>query len=53
MGFSPLGDLMMGTRPGDLDPGTLLYLLRAGRYTFDELDAVLTLHSALLRCVAN
>ncbi len=30
MGFSPLGGLMMGTRPGDLDPGVLLYLLRSG-----------------------
>lgn len=28
MGFSPLGGLMMATRPGDLDPGVLLYLLR-------------------------
>lgn len=26
MGFSPAGGLMMGTRPGDLDPGVLLYL---------------------------
>jgi len=48
MGFSPLGGLMMGTRPGDLDPGTLLYLLRAGRYTPGELDTVLTEHSGLL-----
>ena len=28
MGFSPTGGLMMGTRPGDLDPGVLLYLLQ-------------------------
>jgi acetate kinase len=48
MGFSPLGGLMMGTRPGDLDPGALLYLLRAGRYTPAELDTVLTEHSGLL-----
>ncbi|MEO6809413.1 MAG: acetate/propionate family kinase [Isosphaeraceae bacterium] len=27
MGFTPTGGLMMGTRPGDLDPGVLLYLL--------------------------
>ena len=27
MGFTPSGGLMMGTRPGDLDPGVLLYLL--------------------------
>jgi acetate kinase len=48
MGFSPLGGLMMSTRPGDLDPGALLYLLRGGRYTPQELDAVLTQHSGLL-----
>ncbi len=27
MGFTPAGGLMMGTRPGDLDPGVLLYLM--------------------------
>lgn len=27
MGFTPAGGIMMGTRPGDLDPGVLLYLL--------------------------
>ena len=27
MGFSPTGGLVMATRPGDLDPGVLLYLL--------------------------
>jgi len=28
MGFTPSGGLMMGTRPGDLDPGVLVYLAR-------------------------
>lgn len=27
MGFSPFGGIMMGTRPGDLDPGVVLELL--------------------------
>jgi len=27
MGFTPAGGFMMGTRPGDLDPGVILYLL--------------------------
>lgn len=27
MGFSPLGGMVMSTRPGDIDPGALLYLL--------------------------
>jgi acetate kinase len=48
MGFSALGGLMMGTRPGDLDPGALLYLLRIGRYTLADLDDVLWHHSGLL-----
>ncbi|MGD0050719.1 MAG: acetate/propionate family kinase [Vulcanimicrobiaceae bacterium] len=48
MGFSPLGGLMMGTRPGDLDPGALLYLLRTHRYSVEELDEVLTRRSGLL-----
>ena len=29
MGFSTLDGLPMGTRPGQLDPGALLYLLTA------------------------
>lgn len=28
MGFSPLGGLLMSTRPGDLDPGAILYLMQ-------------------------
>jgi acetate kinase len=28
MGLTPTGGIVMGTRPGDLDPGLLLYLLR-------------------------
>jgi acetate kinase len=48
MGLSPLGGIMMGTRPGDLDPGVLLYLLRKKRYTPSELGEVLTHGSGLL-----
>ena len=32
MGFSTLDGLMMGTRPGQLDPGALLYLMSAKGY---------------------
>jgi len=28
MGLTPTGEVVMGTRPGDLDPGLVLYLLR-------------------------
>ena len=34
MGFSPLSGLIMSTRPGDLDPGVVLYLLER-----DAMDA--------------
>src|SRR5829696_8679454 len=33
MGFTPAGGLAMGTRPGDLDPGVLLHLLRSKEMT--------------------
>jgi acetate kinase len=32
MGLTPLGGIVMGTRPGDLDPGVILYLLRERGY---------------------
>ncbi len=48
MGMTPLEGLVMGTRPGDLDPGVLLTLLREGGYTVNELDRVLNQESGLL-----
>jgi acetate kinase len=47
MGLTPMEGLMMGTRSGDLDPGGLLYLLRAGR-SEAELDELLNRRSGLL-----
>jgi acetate kinase len=47
MGFSPLGGLMMATRPGDLDPGILLRLLEGG-YDFKGLSDLLYNRSGLL-----
>ena len=47
MGFTPLAGLVMGTRPGNLDPGVLLYLLRQGM-TVDSLDDTLNKSSGLL-----
>ena len=38
----------MATRSGNLDPGVLLYLLRAGRLSTDELDELLNRRSGLL-----
>ena len=48
MGLTALGGLMMGTRPGDIDPGVLLYLLRSQRYALPKLDEVLWDRSGLL-----
>jgi acetate kinase len=48
MGFTPAGGLMMGTRPGDLDPGVLLYLLREEGLGVPELDALINRRSGLL-----
>lgn len=48
MGFTPLEGLLMATRPGDLDPGALSYLLRVGDLSPDELDDVLNHRSGLL-----
>lgn len=41
MGFSTLGGIVMATRPGDLDPGVLLYLLESGRKNVAELRRLL------------
>lgn len=41
MGFTPLDGLVMATRPGWLDPGAVVHLLRRGVVGTDELDAAL------------
>lgn len=47
MGLTPLAGLVMGTRSGDIDPGVVLHLLRAGLPTA-EVDALLNSRSGLL-----
>jgi acetate kinase len=47
MGYTPLEGPPMGTRSGSVDPGALLYLLRAGVEP-DELDRALNEESGLL-----
>jgi acetate kinase len=47
MGFTPLEGVPMATRPGSVDPGALLYLLRH-HFSLDELDATLEHDSGLL-----
>jgi acetate kinase len=46
MGFTPLDGVPMGTRPGAVDPGALLYLLRR-HLDLDELEAGLENESGL------
>ncbi len=46
MGFTPLDGLVMGTRPGQIDPGVLLHMLRAGMAP-SELERVLNHESGL------
>lgn len=47
MGLTPLEGLVMGTRSGDIDPGALLHLLRAG-LDERELDTLLNRRAGLL-----
>jgi acetate kinase len=46
MGLTPTGGVMMATRPGDLDPGLLVYLVRLG-YNAEQLEDLLDRQSGL------
>lgn len=48
MGFSALDGLVMGTRPGALDPGILLYLMQVKHYSVTQLEELLYKKSGLL-----
>lgn len=48
MGFTPVEGLVMATRPGDVDPGLLLWLLRGGRLDLDALEDGLVHDSGLM-----
>ena len=48
MGLTPTGGIIMGTRPGDLDPGVLLYLLKNEGDNVDTLEKTLDKQSGLL-----
>jgi acetate kinase len=47
MGLTPTGGFMMGTRSGDLDPGVLIHLLKAG-YNSDRLEELVDHQAGLL-----
>ena len=48
MGFTTLDGILMGTRPGHLDPGILLYLLRERGMTAEALEHLLYHECGLL-----
>jgi len=48
MGFSTLDGIPMGTRPGAIDPGVLVFLLRQYNLTVNELETLLYRQSGLL-----
>lgn len=47
MGLTPTGGIVMGTRPGDLDPGVLLYLMRERGYDAERLEVLVDRESGL------
>jgi acetate kinase len=48
MGFTPAAGLVMGTRPGDLDPGVVVYLARTRGMDASSLEDLLNRRSGLL-----
>ena len=48
MGFTPLEGLVMATRSGTVDPGLVLWLLREGRLSLDDLEEGLEHGAGLL-----
>ena len=47
MGLTPVEGLVMGTRSGDVDPGLVLYLIRAVGISANEVDSLLNNQSGL------
>ena len=47
MGLTPTGGIVMATRPGDLDPGLMLYLLRQNNGDVDAVETMLNHASGL------
>ncbi len=47
MGMTPLEGLIMGTRPGDVDPGAILHLMKGASQNFEYMDRMLNKESGL------
>jgi acetate kinase len=48
MAFTPTSGLVMGTRPGDLDPGLLVYLMKDLKFSPDAMDKFISHQCGLL-----
>jgi acetate kinase len=48
MGFTPAGGLMMGSRPGDLDPGVVWYMMQSENLTPKQFNSLINHESGLL-----
>ena len=48
MGFTPAGGIVMGTRPGDLDPGVAWYLMKSENLTPKQFNKLINHESGLL-----
>ncbi len=48
MSFTPIAGLVMATRPGDLDPGLLVYLMRQEKMSPDDMDDFISRRCGLL-----
>ena len=48
MSFTPTAGLVMGTRPGDIDPGLLVYLMKNQNLSPEQMDDFLSTRCGLL-----
>lgn len=48
MGFTPAGGLMMGTRPGDLDPGVAWFIMKSEKLSPKQFNTLINRESGLL-----
>ncbi|MDA3881283.1 MAG: acetate/propionate family kinase [Prolixibacteraceae bacterium] len=48
MGFTPAGGMMMGTRPGDLDPGVAWYIMKSEKLSPKQFNMLINHESGLL-----
>jgi len=48
MAFTPTAGLVMGTRPGDLDPGVLVYLMRSENLSPEQIDELISKQCGLI-----